>query len=146
MSHLHWSWTLERVIPSQTGAHRRVIEEILDRLEQEQWSSHDVFSVRLALEEAIVNAIKHGNRLDQRKKVAIACKTAADRLWVKVTDEGSGFRPEGVPDCTDPSNLERPSGRGIMLMRCYMTRVEYNEAGNVVEMEKQRAGSVERVR
>jgi serine/threonine-protein kinase RsbW len=136
---------LERVIPSQSGAHRRVVEEILDRLEQEQWSRHDVFSVRLALEEAIVNAIKHGNRLDEEKKVAIACKTSSSRLWVKVTDEGPGFAPEGVPDCTDPSNLERPGGRGIMLMRCYMNRVEYNETGNVVEMEKHRAGSVEPV-
>jgi serine/threonine-protein kinase RsbW len=145
MSHPHWSWTLERVIPSQSGAHRRVVEEILDRLEQEQWSRHDVFSVRLALEEAIVNAIKHGNRLDQHKKVAIACKMAPSRLWVKVTDEGPGFRPERVPDCTDPANLECPGGRGIMLMRSYMTRVEYNETGNVVEMEKQRAGSVEPV-
>jgi serine/threonine-protein kinase RsbW len=145
MSHLHWSWTLERVIPSQTGAHRSVIEEILDRLEQERWSSHDVFSVRLALEEAIVNAIKHGNRLDQRKKVSVACKMAATRLWVKVTDEGSGFCPERVPDCTDSAHIECPGGRGIMLMRSYMTRVEYNETGNVVEMEKERAGSCERV-
>ncbi len=97
MSHLHWSWNLERVIPSQSGAHRCVVEEILDRLEQAGWSSHDVFSVRLALEEAIVNAIKHGNRLDQKKKVAIACKMAPSRLWVKVTDEGPGFCPSTSP-------------------------------------------------
>ena len=145
MSHPGWSWTFERVIPSKSGAQRTVIEEILDRLEQEQWSSHDIFSVRMALEEALCNAIKHGNRLDHRKKVGVFCKMATTRLWIKVTDEGTGFCPERVPDPTDPANLDRPSGRGIMLMRCYMTRVEYNEAGNVVEMEKERAGSVEPV-
>lgn len=145
MSQPSWSWTFERVFPSKAGAHRPIMEEILDRLEQEHWSSHDVFSVRMALEEALANAIKHGNRLDHQKKVAIVSKLSTSRLWIKVTDEGTGFSPEHVPDCTEAANLERPSGRGIMLMRCYMTRVEYNEAGNVVEMEKERAGSVERV-
>ncbi|HTU24527.1 MAG TPA: ATP-binding protein [Pirellulales bacterium] len=145
MSHPVWSWTFERVIPSKVGAHQSIVEEILDRLEQEQWSTHDVFSVRMALEEALCNAIKHGNRLDHEKKVAICGKMSPSRLWIRVSDEGAGFRPEHVPDCTDPANIERPCGRGIMLMRCYMNRVEYNEAGNVVEMEKERAGSVEPV-
>ena len=94
---------------AQPGAHRAVVDEILDRLEQEQWPTHDVFSVRMALEEALCNAIKHGNRLDHRKKVAIVCKMASSRLWIKVTDEGAGFRPEHVPDRADPANLERPA-------------------------------------
>jgi serine/threonine-protein kinase RsbW len=57
---------------------------------------------------------------------------------VEIADEGSGFNPEQVPDPTDPENLECPSGRGIMLMRSYMNRVEYNAAGNKVVMEKHR--------
>jgi serine/threonine-protein kinase RsbW len=145
MSHSVWSWTVERTIPSERGAGRRVIEEVLGRLEQQRWTTRDVFSVRLALEEAIVNAIKHGNRLDGRKQVRVACKLSPDRLWIKIADEGPGFNPEKVPDPTDPANLENPGGRGIMLMRSYMTRVEYNDVGNVVEMEKERAGSAEPV-
>ena len=145
MSHPGWSWTFERVIPSKAGAHRPVVEEILDRLEQEQWSSHDVFSVRMALEEALVNAIKHGNRLDHKKKVAIACKMATTGCGSRSPTRGPASVPSTFPIHCDPANIERPSGRGIMLMRCYMTRVEYNEAGNVVEMEKERAGSVEPV-
>ncbi len=140
-----WSWTVERAIPSERGAGRRVIDEVLAQLEQRLWTAHEIFSVRLALEEAIVNAIKHGNRLDDRKQVRVACKMSADRLWIKVSDEGPGFDPRQVPDPTDPSNLENPGGRGIMLMRSYMTRVEYNARGNVVEMEKERANSIEPV-
>jgi serine/threonine-protein kinase RsbW len=145
MSHSTWTWTLEHAIPSQRGAGRSVIDEVLGQLEQHRWTSRDVFSVRLALEEAIVNAIKHGNRLDGRKQVRVTCKVSIDRLWIKIADEGGGFKPEHVPDPTDPANLERPCGRGIMLMRSYMNRVEYNDVGNVVEMEKQRESSVEPV-
>ena len=92
-----------------------------------------------------VNAIKHGNRLDHRKKVGDRLQDGHHPAVGQSDRRGPGFRPEHVPDCTDPANLECPGGRGIMLMRCYMTRVEYNEAGNVVEMEKERAGSFERV-
>ncbi len=141
MSHSVWSWTLDRTIPSKRGAGRGVIDEVLGQLEQQQWSSHETFSVRMALEEAIVNAIKHGNRLDQRKKVRVICKVSPVRLWIKISDEGPGFDPGQVPDPTDPENLENPSGRGIMLMRSYMNRVEYNDTGNVVEMEKLRENS-----
>ncbi len=141
MSHSAWSWTVERIIPSRSGAGRGFIDEVLGQLEQQHWSSHEAFSVRMALEEAIVNAIKHGNRLDGRKKVRVACKMSTARLWIKVTDEGPGFDPRQVPDPTDPENIENPSGRGIMLMRSYMTRVEYNDVGNVVEMEKERENS-----
>jgi serine/threonine-protein kinase RsbW len=140
MSQPAWSWTVDRAIPSERGAGRRIIDEVLGQLESRRWSEHEVFSIRLALEEAIVNAIKHGNGLDDRKQVNVACKLSADRLWIKITDEGTGFNPEQVPDPTDPENLEKPCGRGIMLMRSYMTRVEYNARGNVVEMEKERSG------
>jgi serine/threonine-protein kinase RsbW len=143
MSESAWSWTVERTIPSKRGAGRTIIDEVLAQLEHRQWSPHESFSVRMALEEAIVNAIKHGNQLDGRKKVRIVCKMSAARLWIRISDEGRGFDPRQVPDPTDPENLEMPSGRGIMLMRSYMNRVEYNDVGNVVEMEKERENSVE---
>jgi len=133
-----WQWTLNHRIPSERGAGQEIIEVVLARLEDEGWTSHDVFSVRLALEEVIVNAIKHGNRLDHSKQVRVVCKLSAERLWIEITDEGTGFKPENVPDCTDPARLEIPCGRGILLMRSYMDRVEYNKEGNTVVMEKTR--------
>jgi serine/threonine-protein kinase RsbW len=132
------AWTIERTIPSQLAAGHQVLEELLRRLDAEGWSSRDLFGIRLALEEAIVNAIKHGNRLDISKEVHVICRSTDEKIWIEVTDQGSGFDPEAVPDCTDDEHIEAPNGRGIMLMRNFMSRVEYNPCGNVVTMEKLR--------
>jgi serine/threonine-protein kinase RsbW len=130
---------MEQVIPSETGAGKRVLDDLLGQLEAHQWGEYDIHGIHLALEEALVNAIRHGNRSDVSKNVHVACKLSPDQLWVQIRDEGAGFKPEEVPDCTDLENLEIPSGRGIMLMRAFMSRVEYNDLGNCVVMEKQRA-------
>ncbi len=139
MADERWTWKTEQVIPSETGAGQRLLDDLLKQLAEQQWSEHDVHSVHLALEEALVNAIRHGNRSDPGKHVHVLCKMSSERLWVEIRDEGSGFNPDEVPDCTDPERLEIPSGRGIMLMRAFMSRVEYNDVGNCVVMEKQRA-------
>jgi serine/threonine-protein kinase RsbW len=139
MSDDSWTWCTERVIPSETGAGKSFLDELLVNLEAHQWVQHDIFGIHLAMEEALVNAIKHGNRHDATKHVHICCKLSPQRLWIRIADEGSGFNPDNVADCTDLDNLDVPSGRGIMLMRSFMSRVEYNDRGNCVEMEKHRA-------
>src|SRR5205814_1974688 len=131
-------WAADWQIPSQHGAGKVVEEEILAQLRQQQWGEHDLFGVHLALEEALVNAILHGNGLCQTKQVNVACRLTPERVWIRISDEGRGFCVADVPDPTDPVNLERPCGRGIMLMRSFMSRVEYNVQGNCVEMEKAR--------
>jgi len=133
-----WAWLLEKKVPSQWGAGRPIIDEVLSRLQHHQWDSHDVFGVHLALEEAIGNAIRHGNRLDANKQVHVVCKVSVQRIFIEITDEGPGFNPETVPDPTADERLDCPGGRGIMLMRNYMSRVEYNATGNTVVMEKER--------
>ena len=92
------------------------------------------FAVRLALEEAVANAFRHGNDEDPRKVVKVEFDISDDRIWLAVEDEGSGFDPAAVPDPTEEANLEIPSGRGIMLMRAYMTDVAIVAPGNRVEM------------
>ena len=136
MTQQAWAWSFEQQIPSQHGAGRPVIDQVLEHLETHRWGEHEMFGVRLALEEAIVNAIKHGNGLDESKQVHVVCRGSDQRLWAQIRDEGPGFEPCEVPDCTAEENLERPCGRGIMLMRNFMSRVSYNESGNCVEMEK----------
>lgn len=136
MSQADWVWATSEVIPSEPGAGRRILEQLVERLHQAGWDQHGVFSVNLAVEEALVNAIRHGNCCDASKRVHYECKLWSDRVWVQITDEGPGFRPEEVPDPTAPENLETPGGRGIMLMRNFMSRVEYNATGNCVVMEK----------
>ena len=115
-----------------------VQERIVQLLEQRNYPMRDVFGVRLALEEALVNAIKHGNRMDPNKTVRIKCQVLEDKVRITIEDEGEGFNASEVPDPTMDENLEKPGGRGIMLMRSFMTLIEYNEKGNRLVMEKVR--------
>ncbi|HEX3657859.1 MAG TPA: ATP-binding protein [Pirellulales bacterium] len=131
-----WSWTTERKLASRSASSRRAIGDVIRQLKHHGWPPEDIFGVRLALEEALVNAIKHGNRSDTSKCVHFSCKLGADRLRLEIRDEGCGFDPRAVPDPTDAEHLARPNGRGLLLMRAYMSRVEYNETGNCVVMEK----------
>ena len=117
---------------------RQVHEEIEQALKARSYSEHDIFGIRLAVEEAIINAIKHGNQMDRSKKIKIAFHVHADHFEVVVADEGCGFDPEDVPDPTAPENLERCCGRGLMLMRHYMSEVSYSHCGNSVRMKKVR--------
>ena len=128
----------ELTIQSDTSAGQAVQERILQSLEGMQYSPRDIFGIRLALEEALVNAIKHGNRMDPSKNVRISCVIYEEKVRIEIEDEGTGFRLEDVPDPTADENLERPCGRGIMLMRSFMSLIEYNEAGNLVVLEKHR--------
>lgn len=143
MSELSWSWTARRVLESRSGAHIPLLEEILQELEQLGWdrNSRDYFGVQMALEESMSNAIRHGNKLDLAKQVLVECKASSHRFWLRVTDEGPGFKMEAVPDCTADENLECCGGRGLALIQAYMTFVEYNECGNSVTMEKSRVVS-----
>jgi len=123
-------------IPSDTAEARRLQEEIEAQLLARQVTDKEVFSVRLALEEALVNAIKHGNQMDRTKKVHISYRFLGERFEIQITDEGPGFDPTDVPDPTAVENLDRPCGRGLMLMRHYMSDVAYSGSGNTVSMSK----------
>jgi len=99
----------------------------------------DQFPIRLVMEEALVNAIKHGNRQDPARKVEVRYSVDADSVVVEIEDEGAGFDPEQVPDPLDPANLERSSGRGILLMRHYTTWMFHNAEGNCVTFGRRRS-------
>ena len=113
---------------------REVEAELLDAVGKEGYSDVATFAIRLALEEAVVNAFKHGNRGRSGSSIELQWEVRPDRVTTEVADQGAGFDPEDVPDPLAPENLELPSGRGIMLMKQYMTEVAYNEAGNRVTM------------
>lgn len=121
-----------------------VQDEIIRALEARQYSDHDLFGIRLALEEAVVNAIKHGNGNDPAKSVRIAYQVDDDHVRIEIEDQGPGFNPDEIPDPTLPENLERPSGRGIMLMRSFMNVVQFNDRGNCVILEKRRETAPEK--
>lgn len=135
---MQWKSVIDRSIPSDSSKGKAVIDELLAELSNLKWAENDLFGIHLAAEEALVNAIKHGNRNDRSKQVHVLFQLSEEAIHVEIADEGAGFDPEEVPDPTDEENLEVPSGRGLMLMRTFMNQVEFNEKGNKVVMEKQR--------
>ena len=135
------SHSVDVVIPSDPAEARRVLDLIEQLLQARPAHDRDVFSIKLALEEALVNAIKHGNQFDRTKKVRIRYKLDRDCFEIHISDEGNGFDPDEVPDPTAIENLERPCGRGLMLMRYYMTQVQFSATGNSVSMTKLRNGT-----
>jgi serine/threonine-protein kinase RsbW len=141
MSEHSWSWTTRAVFPSRAGAHVTLMQEILNELKRAGWAGRDLFGIELALEESLNNAIRHGNRLDESKHVAVDCRISPERFWLRVMDEGCGFDPNAVPDCTAEENIECPGGRGLALIRAYMTHVEHNDCGNCLTMEKVRSAT-----
>ena len=126
----------EVAIASDPAEARRIQDEIEELLKANRYSERDIFGIRLALEEALVNAIKHGNQMDRAKKVHIAYRVDPERFDIHIRDEGTGFDPQDVPDPTDVENLERPCGRGLWLMRHYMSEVDFGTRGNTVRMSK----------
>lgn len=124
------------VLDSDPMTVRQLQDRIEGVLRERHASDHDVFGVRLAIEEAVVNAMRHGNQLDPTKKVHVQYRFLPHSFEIEVRDEGPGFDPQDVPDPTAIENLERPCGRGLMLMRHYMTEVHYNARGNTVSMSK----------
>lgn len=132
-------WKLDRVIPSEGAAAKAVLDEILYELRMRQWPAPDLFAVHLAVHEALTNAVVHGNRRDPGKKVAVACQLLPDELVVTISDEGPGFDPQQVPDCTQPDRLDAPGGRGVALMRSFMDGVRFSDDGRTVHLTRRRS-------
>jgi serine/threonine-protein kinase RsbW len=125
------------------GVHARaeiipIVDGVAEAMTEEGYPDKDVFAVRLALEEALINAIKHGNQDDPSREVGIRYRVGSERVLAEIEDEGKGFDPDRVPDPLAPENLEKTSGRGLLLIRAYMTSVKYNHRGNRVVLAKDR--------
>ena len=131
----------DTVIASDLAAARQLQTEIEEALQTGQFGEMEIFAIKMAVEEALVNAIKHGNQLDPAKSVRVTYRVSPERFEVCITDEGPGFDPNDVPDPTAPENLERPCGRGLLLMRYYMSEVSFQGRGNVISMSKLRNGT-----
>lgn len=135
-----WKWTLARRFPSEAAPGHEVIAALLVELEQAGWPTKDVYGIHLALEEALVNAVQHGNRSDLQKSVEMRCYLGDDQVRIEIEDEGPGFDVTKLPDPTSDEFRERPNGRGVLLIRTFMSHVEYRGRGNLVVMEKERTG------
>jgi len=129
--------TVERSLPSSLAAgYIEFIQQVLSELTELGWQRQDLFGVQMALEETISNGIRHGNKEDPNKLVHVQCQLGPNRFWAQIRDEGKGFVPDSVPDCCCTENLEAPGGRGLALIRGFMTKVSYNKCGNCITLEK----------
>lgn len=99
------------------------------------------FAVDLAIRESVANAVKHGNKFDETKNVEITFADTDEGLEIAVRDHGDGFAVDDIPDPTDPENLLKTHGRGILFMRSFMDDIEWSthgDGGLVVKMLKRR--------
>lgn len=119
------------------------LDQVAERLMKENWIEKDIKVIRLAMTEALTNAMKHGNQEDPSKMVTIEVKLQEDEFAISIEDEGKGFNPDELPDPTDPENLERSCGRGVFIIRTYM-KVVFNESGNRITMRKERSRQLQK--
>jgi len=122
------------VVGSVPSAIFGVCSRLLSELEANNFSEEDIFAVHLSLQEAFLNGISHGNKMDLDKGVKIDYLVGSDKVEISMMDEGDGFDPESVPDPRCEENLYKSKGRGLLLMRSYMDTVKFNERGNGVHM------------
>lgn len=124
------------VIPSDFNDGRDVQKQILDDIARRQYSEHSTFAIKLALEEALINAIKHGNNFDPAKHVVVDVLITTESAEIQIEDQGPGFDRANVPDPTAEENLDKCSGRGILLMEAYMNIVEWSHDGRRIRLVK----------
>jgi serine/threonine-protein kinase RsbW len=115
-----------------------LIERILQQARDQGFPDGSVFAIRLALEEAVTNAFEHGHEHLSGATVRVDFSVDAGAVDVAVEDKGPGFNPNALPDPTAEENIAKPSGRGVMLMRAYMTEVRFNPSGNRVRLTYRR--------
>ena len=134
LSHVHEK--IEFELPSDLALMNGVLEYLQERVAKLGLIIPERSNLFVALDEAFVNAVKHGNKSDPTKLVRITAELTPKEASFTVEDEGEGFDIREIPDPCDPSNLFRTSGRGVLLIYNIMDEVEYNAQGNRVKMVK----------
>ncbi len=123
-------------IPSRLEMIPDFLAGIIEEIKKLNIAEADLFEIKLALEEALVNAIKHGNKFNPELSVEVKIKADANLLSICVTDQGEGFDFKNIPDPTKSDNLHKLSGRGILLIRSHMDDVEFSDSGRKITMIK----------
>jgi serine/threonine-protein kinase RsbW len=135
------NWTAEdcrRLVARTVSEVRDLTQQFAADLLAAGFARPESYGLRVAFEEALLNGIKHGNGNDPSKQVRVQYRITADQVLLMIEDEGQGFKPDDLPD--PRVDLEQLQGRGILLMRSYMTWVRFNARGNGVTMCKRKCG------
>jgi len=121
--------------PSTVENLRDAVSEIVEACERLAFSgSRATLNLKVAVGEALANAILYGNNQDPEKRVRVRAELRPGEAVVTITDEGPGFDPESIQDPTIPENRGRSHGRGLFLLRKLADEVRFNETGNSVTL------------
>lgn len=134
---------IEFELPSDLALMNGVLQYLLERVAKLGLIQPERSNLFIALDEAFVNAVKHGNKSDHTKLVRVTAELSPKEACFTIEDEGQGFNVQDIPDPRDPANLFKTSGRGVLLIYNIMDEVEYNAQGNRVKMVKRPEGAVE---
>ena len=127
---------IEFELPSAISLMHIVLEYLLKRVEKLGVINPEQSNLFVALDEAFVNAVKHGNKFDAQKLVRITAEISKVEAKFTIEDEGEGFDVKNIPDPLDPENLFKTSGRGVLFIYNIMDEVQYNDRGNRLTMVK----------
>jgi len=127
---------IEFEIPSMIALMHSVLEYLVKRVEKMGVVNPERSNLFVALDEAFVNAVKHGNKFNAEKRVRVIAEITPEEARFTIEDEGDGFDVSSIPDPTDTENLFKASGRGVMFMYNIMDEVIYNDRGNRITMIK----------
>ncbi len=141
LSHTHEK--IEFELPSDLTLMNGVLQYLLERVAKLGLIAPERSNLFIALDEAFVNAVKHGNKNDPTKLVRVGAELSPSEACFTIEDEGEGFDVATIPDPRDPANLFKSSGRGVLLIYNIMDEVEYNAQGNRVKMVKRPERSAE---
>ena len=127
---------IQEKIPSRLDAIPEFTLSLLGKLKHLSLKEQEIFNIQLSLEEALVNAVKHGNKLNPNLSAQVSVEAKDGSLIITVIDEGEGFDFKDIPDPTNIDNLQKPSGRGIFLIKKLMDKVEFFDCGRGIKMIK----------
>lgn len=127
---------ISQTIPSRLEAIPDLISSLVEKLYHLPLDEYTVFNIKLAIQEAVINAVEHGNKLKPELSVVVDISADSRSLVIKVTDQGEGFDYKSIPDPTVPENIEKLRGRGIFLIQYLMDRIEFSNKGRTISMIK----------
>ena len=126
--------TIKIEIPS-ISENIRIIESFIDNAKERFNLNDDIYgNIMIAVTESVNNAIMHGNKNDRTKNVTLSLSLNANIINFQIRDEGLGFDFQNLPDPTSPENLDKPSGRGVFLMKHLSDEVNFSNNGSLVEL------------
>jgi serine/threonine-protein kinase RsbW len=127
---------MKRLVENNSTLLKELSRSLIKSLEEKGVDDNIIFDIHVSFEEALRNAMIHGNKLNPKKRVTVETDFTETEVIVSVEDEGEGFNPGEVPDPTLDENLLKESGRGVYLIRHLMDEVRYEKNGRKIVMIK----------